>query len=147
MYHRILVPTDGSGLSQKAVDSAIEQAASCGAELVVLHVLPVPAPFHFDGTLRSTAVHATRQETTRTAHGKLLVEQVEAAAARAGVKCQGVLAHADVVAEAILATAKEHECDLIVMASHGRQGIERVLFGSQAEDVLADGSLPVLVLR
>ena len=147
MYRRILVPTDGSALSQKAVDSAIEQAASCGAELVALHILPDPLPFHFDGTLRSTVAHASRIETTRAAQGEAVIEQVKAAAAKAGVVCRGVLAHGDVVADAILCAASENQCDLIVMASHGRQGIERVLFGSQAEQVLAQTELPVLVLR
>jgi len=147
MYQRILVPTDGSGLSQKAVDSAIEQAASSGAEVVVLHVLPDPLPFHFDGTLRSTVAHASRIETTRATQGQSLIEEAKACAAAAGVVCEGVLVHSDIVSDAILATATEHQCDLIVMASHGRQGIERVLFGSQAEQVIAHTELPVLVLR
>ena len=147
MYQRILVPTDGSELSQKAVDSAIEQAVSCGAELVVLHILPDPLPLHFDGTLRSTIAHASRIDSTRTAQGQSLIDRVKAAAGRAGVECRGFLAHSDIVADAILAAAAEQQCDLIVMASHGRQGIERILFGSHAEQVLAHTELPVLVLH
>ena len=58
-----------------------------------------------------------------------------------------MVAHSDLVAESILAAAKKHKCDLIVMASHGRKGIKRLLLGSETQHVLTHGNLPVLVLR
>jgi nucleotide-binding universal stress UspA family protein len=72
---------------------------------------------------------------------------VKKQAKAAGVKATGVLANSDLVAESVIATAKKYKCDLIVMASHGRKGLERVLLGSETRHVLARGSVPVLVLR
>jgi nucleotide-binding universal stress UspA family protein len=64
-----------------------------------------------------------------------------------GVKVKPVTARSDLVSEAIIATAKKHKCDLIVMASHGRRGIKRILLGSETQLVLTHSHIPVLVLR
>ena len=69
------------------------------------------------------------------------------AAERAGVKAKAVTVSSDLVAEAILAAARKHKCDLIVMASHGRKGLKRLLLGSETQHVLTHGEVPVLVLR
>jgi nucleotide-binding universal stress UspA family protein len=75
------------------------------------------------------------------------VEAVKASAAVKGVKAKGITAHSDLIAEAIIAAVNKHGCDLIVMASHGRRGISRLLLGSETTHVLTHSPVPVLVLR
>ncbi|MDB5897538.1 MAG: uncharacterized protein JWP22_2148 [Ramlibacter sp.] len=147
MYQRILVPTDGSDLSKKAIRSAIELAAAVGAELVALNVVPRYPTSYFDGGLTVTADEMARVEKKWADQGQLLVDEVTEAGKTAGVKVKGVTVRSDLVAEAILSAVRKHECDLVVMASHGRKGIQRVLLGSETQHVLTHGEVPVLVLR
>jgi nucleotide-binding universal stress UspA family protein len=147
MYERILVATDGSDLSEKAVRSAIELAAATRAELIVLHVVPRYPMSYFEGTARISAAEMVRTEQSWTEHGQAMVDRVRGEAQAAGVQATGALAHSDEVAEAIMAAAKKHGCDLVVMASHGRRGIKRVLLGSETQHVLTHSDVPVLVLR
>ena len=88
-----------------------------------------------------------RIEAAWTRKGQRVVDDVVAAAAKQDVHAQGVLAHADQVAQAVIAAARKHKCDLIVMASHGRRGLTRVLLGSETQHVLTHSTIPVLVLR
>ena len=76
-----------------------------------------------------------------------MVDAVSKSATSKGVKVKAVTAKSDVVSEAIIATAKKHKCDLIVMASHGRKGVKRLLLGSETQQVLTHSHIPVLVLR
>ena len=147
MYQRILVPTDGSTLSKKAVKSAIEQAAVSGAELVALYVVPRYPISYFEGGISVTDAEVARTEKQWAEKGQAVVDEVQKAATAQGVKARGVLARSDLVAESVIAAAKKHKCDLIVMASHGRKGIKRVLLGSETQHVLTHSKLPVLVLR
>ncbi|MDQ6880476.1 MAG: universal stress protein [Pseudomonadota bacterium] len=147
MYQRILVPTDGSTLSKKAVTSAIEQAAATGAELVALYVVPRYPLSYFEGGISVSSSEVARTEKHWSDRGQTVVDDVQKAAKVAGVKAKGVLARSDLVAESVISTARKHKCDLIVMASHGRKGIKRVLLGSETQHVLTHSKLPVLVLR
>jgi nucleotide-binding universal stress UspA family protein len=147
MYQRILVPTDGSALSKKAVNSAIEQAAASGAELVALYVVPRYPMSYFEGGIRVSTSEVARTEKQWADKGQAVVDEVQKAAEAGGVKAKGVLARSDLVAESVISAAKKHKCDLIVMASHGRKGIKRVLLGSETQHVLTHCKLPVLVLR
>ena len=147
MYQRILVPTDGSTLSKKAVKSAIEQAAVCDAELVALYVVPRYPMSYFEGSISVSHSEVARTEKQWADKGQAVVDEVQKAAKAGGVKAKGVLARSDLVAESVIAAAKKHKCDLIVMASHGRKGISRVLLGSETQHVLTHSKLPVLVLR
>lgn len=147
MYQRILVATDGSTLSKKAVRSGIELAAATGAELVALNVVPRYPVSYFEGALTVSPTDIARTEKQWTERGQSMVEKVKDEAQAAGVKARGVVAHSDMVAEAIMAAARKHKCDLVVMASHGRKGIKRVLLGSETQHVLTHSSVPVLVLR
>ena len=147
MYQRILVPTDGSTLSKKAVKSAIEQAATCGAELVALYVVPRYPMSYFEGSISVSNSEVARTEKQWADKGQAVVDEVQKAARAGGVKAKGVLARSDLVAESVIAAAKKHKCDLIVMASHGRKGIRRILLGSETQHVLTHSKLPVLVLR
>ena len=147
MYQRILVPTDGSALSKKAVKSAVELAAATGAEVVAVNVVPRYPTSYFEGALTISPSEVSRVEKQWAEQGQVRVDAVTAAAAKAGVKARAITVKSDLVAEAILAAAKKHRCDLIVMASHGRKGIKRLLLGSETQHVLTHGNIPVLVLR
>ena len=147
MYQRILVPTDGSTLSKKAVKSAIEMAAVADAELIALYVVPRYPVSYFEGGISVPDSEVARAERQWAEKGQAVVDAVQKAALAAGVKARGVLARSDLVAESVISTAKKHRCDLIVMASHGRKGIKRVLLGSETQHVLTHSKLPVLVLR
>lgn len=147
MYKKILVATDGSTLSKKAVANAISLAASLGAELVALKVVPRYPESYFEGGLALQAAEVERVEAQWAREGQAIVDAVKQAAETQGVKTQAVTAKSDVVSDAIIATAKEHECDLVVMASHGRKGVKRLLLGSETQQVLTHCHVPVLVLR
>lgn len=147
MYQRILVATDGSTLSKKAVSSAIAMAQLTGAELVALKVVPRYPQSYFEGGLALPASDIARVEKQWSDHGQAVVDAVAKSATSKGVKVKAVTAKSDVVSEAIIAAAKKHKCDLIVMASHGRKGIKRLLLGSETQQVLTHSHVPVLVLR
>ena len=147
MYERILVATDGSTLSKKAVANAISLAQLCGAELVALKVVPRYPMSYFEGGVALQAGEVARVETQWAESGQAIVDAVKKAALSKGVAVKAVTAKSDLVAEAIIAAAKKHKCDLIVMASHGRKGIKRLLLGSETQHVLTHSHIPVLVLR
>ena len=147
MYQRILVATDGSTLSRKAVTNAISLAELCGAELVALKVVPRYPMSYFEGSMALQASEVARVESQWSDHGQSIVDAVKKAATAKGVSTKAVIAKSDLVAEAIVIAAKKHKCDLIVMASHGRKGIKRLLLGSETQHVLTHSHIPVLVLR
>ena len=147
MYQRILVATDGSTLSKKAVASAISMAQLTGAEPVALKVIPRYPQSYFEGGLALPASDIARVEKQWAEHGQAIVDAVSKTAGAKGVKVKAVTAKSDLVSDAIIAAAKKHKCDLIVMASHGRKGIKRLLLGSETQQVLTHSHVPVLVLR
>lgn len=147
MYERILVTTDGSTLSKKAVAAAIQLAALCGAELVALKVVPRYPTSYFEGAVVLEPAEIGRIEKQWADEGQAIVDAVKQAAQKKGVKARAVTARSDLVAEAIMAAAKKHKCGLIVMASHGRKGLKRLLLGSETQHVLTHSPTPVLVLR
>jgi len=147
MYKRILVATDGSPLAQKAVSSAIDMAAQCGAELIALRVVPRYPQSYFEGSIPLSADDVARLEAQWSEDGLATVEAVKAAGEAKGVTVRPILAKSDIVSDALIAAAKKHEVDLIVMASHGRKGVRRLLLGSETLQVLTHSETPVLVLR
>ena len=147
MYKKILVPTDGSALSKKAVRGAVELAAAVGAEVLAVHVVPRYPTSYFEGGISVSPTEVARVEKQWAEHGLALAQEVAKAAEKAGVKAKAATVRSDLVAEAIVAAARKYKCDLIVMASHGRKGIKRLLLGSETQHVLTHGTTPVLVLR
>lgn len=147
MYEKILVATDGSTLSKKAVSSAIDLAALSGASLVALKVVPRYPQSYFEGGLALQATEVGRIEQQWAEEGQAVVDEVKRLAELQGVKTRALTIKSDVVSEAIIATAKKNKCDLIVMASHGRKGVKRLLLGSETHQVLTHSHIPVLVLR
>ncbi len=147
MYQRILVTTDGSTLSKKAVASAIQLAATCGAELVAMKVVPRYPQAYFEGGIPLSVAEVGRIEKQWTEAAQATLDTVQKAAKAKGVTMKSVTVKSDVVSDAIIATAKKQKVDLIVMASHGRKGIKRLLLGSETQQVLTHSHIPVLVLR
>jgi nucleotide-binding universal stress UspA family protein len=147
MYDKILVATDGSNLSKKAVSSAISLATLTGASLVALKVVPRYPQSYFEGGLALQAVEIGRIEKQWADEGQAVVDEVKKLAELQGVKTRPVTVKSDIVSDAVIATAKKHKCDLIVMASHGRKGVKRLLLGSETNQVLTHSHIPVLVLR
>lgn len=147
MYQRILVATDGSNLSRKAVSSAIALAVLSGADLVALKVVPRYPMSYFEGGVALQAGEVAQVEKQWSEHGQAVVDAVQQTAQAKGVKTRAITMRSDLVSEAIIACAKKHKCDLIVMASHGRRGIKRLLLGSETQLVLTHSHVPVLVLR
>jgi nucleotide-binding universal stress UspA family protein len=147
MYKKILVATDGSTLSKKAVSSAIALAQLTGAELVALKVIPRYPQSYFEGGVALAASEVDRIEKQWAAHGQAVVDAVAKSASAKGVQVKAITAKSDLVSEAIIAAAKKQKCDLIIMASHGRRGIKRLLLGSETQQVLTHSHVPVLVLR
>ena len=147
MYQRILLATDGSELSQKATTTAIELAALCGAELVATTVVPRYPQSYFEGSMVLPAAEMVAVEKQWENQGQALVDAVKKAAADKGVKALSITLKSDVVSDALIAAANKHQCDLIVMASHGRKGIQRLLLGSETQHVLTHTTTPVLVIR
>lgn len=146
MYQRILV-TDGSNLSRKAVSSAIALAGLCGAELVVVKVVARYPMTYFEGGMAVQASEIARIEKQWADAAQAVVDAVKKTAMAKGVKTKAITVKSDLVSEAVISAAKKHKCDLIVMASHGRRGIKRLLLGSETQLVLTHSHIPVLVLR
>jgi nucleotide-binding universal stress UspA family protein len=147
MYKRILVATDGSTLSKKAVRNAIDLAKAIGADLVALYVVPRYPVSYFEGGVTISMQDVESTEKQWSDKGQAVVDAVQQAAQAEGIKAKAVVVRSDLVAESIMSAAKKQKCDLVVMASHGRKGIKRVLLGSETQHVLTHSTVPVLVLR
>jgi nucleotide-binding universal stress UspA family protein len=147
MYKRILVATDGSKLSNLAVEHAIELADLTGAEVVALKVVPRYPQTYFEGGMALAAAEVARVEKQWNEEALATVNAVKSAGQLREVKVKPITVKSDLIAEAVIAAAKRNKCDLIVMASHGRRGIKRLLLGSETQQVLTHSHIPVLVLR
>jgi nucleotide-binding universal stress UspA family protein len=144
MYKRILFPTDGSEITQKALDSAIALAKLSGAEI---YALSVKEPFPYSAI---SEMQPVPPQEFYDAQERIAAARVQAAAETA--RAAGLTCHAHTVEaihpwEAILDHAKTQGCDVIVMASHGRRGVSALLLGSETSRVLTHTTLPVLVVR
>lgn len=147
MFKKILVATDGSALSRKAVKVAIDLARTHQAELLAVTVVPRYPLSYFEGAASFSADEIGAIESRWAHEAQGLLESVAERARAQGVKVRTVAVGSDLVAQALILTAKKHKCDLMVMASHGRKGIKRLLLGSETQQVLTHSTLPVLVLR
>jgi nucleotide-binding universal stress UspA family protein len=147
MFKNILVPTDGSKLSQKAVKEATELAKVTNAKITALHVYPrfSGSPYGTFGPAEDVLEEAHKNQSR--AEGDQLFAGVRKITDGAGVGLDTVLAESNDVWKQIIATAKKKKCDLICMASHGRRGVSGVLLGSETNKVLTHSDIPVLVLR
>ena len=147
MYKRILVATDGSRLSGKAVAHAIALARAVGARLVAFHASPDYGYVSLsEGSIRN-APPRKQYEAAAAREAQQILDGVAKKAATAGVDCETVHMLARAPWEAILDAAQKKKADAIVMASHGRSGVTALLLGSETQKVLAHAKLPVTVVR
>ncbi len=144
MYKRILVPTDGSDLTMKSVDTAIALARLTGADLSAICVKE-PFPYSAISEMQPVPPQEFYDAQERIAADR--VKEVTDAATAAGLRCSGFTVEALHPWEAILDHAKQQGCDLIVMSSHGRRGVAALLIGSETSRVLTHSHLPVLVIK
>lgn len=146
MFKHLLVPTDGSAASEQAIRRALGIARENRARVIGLHVM---APFLRFGLTRVGATRRTRAdyEEDAMARARKFLLPIESGANEAGLAAQTRLVFATRPYEAIVETAQDFGCDLVVMASHGWRGMQAVLLGSQTQKVLTHCTIPVLVLR
>ena len=148
MFKHILLPTDGSKLSDRAVQRGIELAEAVGARVTAMHVIPEFRIMADESFVLPTSVDLkARYEKGAKARATNLLDKIETRARTAGVKCETVAVMGDVPYEHIIDTCKKRKCDLILMASHGRRGISALLLGSETSKVLTHSKVPVLVVR
>lgn len=144
MFTHLLVPTDGSALAVKALPAAIELARRFGARITALAVKePYPMPAQAEFALVSPQVFLDNQE----ALAQDAVQTVHKQVTADGLTCDTLVLESLHPAQAIHEAATQRKCDLIVMASHGRRGLQALFLGSQTQRVLQLSAVPVLVVR
>ena len=147
MFKHILVPTDGSALSDSTVARAVSFAKETGARITFFYSQPdFPMPIYGEGALIDPT---TPEQFAKSAasEAEAILGKARSAAEAAGVACDSDTAVNEVPYEAIIDAADRHGCDLIFMASHGRRGIAGLLLGSETQKVLTHSKTPVLVYR
>ena len=148
MYRHILVSTDGSKLSGKAIRSAVRLADATGAKVTGVYVtVPFTAPAYGEGVMYMPAMSPKRYKEVTEREARKALAAVEIEARTGGVQYATMMLTADNPWEGIIRAAKAKRCDLIVMASHGRRGLAGLILGSETTKVLTHSKVPVLVCR
>jgi nucleotide-binding universal stress UspA family protein len=147
MYKHILLPTDGSEASKSAIVGGIKLAGAVGARVTGLHVAAKPAGTPLDRWVRGETDVRARLRDVFAEQGKRYLAFIEEAASEAGVPCESICVSGNAPYEKILQAAREQDCDLIYMASHGMGGATELLLGSETAKVLTHSPIPVLVHR
>lgn len=145
MYRNVLIATDGSELAERAVSRALELAKALGAKVTVVTVTDIfPTGQH---SLYSRPADIEWYEARVAEAAKEILDRVSEAARELGIICTTQHVADEFPAQGILKACKEHDCDLIVMSTHGRRGLDRLLLGSQTAKVVTSSSVPVLICR
>jgi nucleotide-binding universal stress UspA family protein len=148
MYQNILIATDGSELGSKAVTHGVTLAKRLNAPVTMVTVTEAWSALELSRLARHGAKNPIFQyEEMAAAAATNILGKAKQIADSQGVRCDTVHVQDRHPAEGIIATAKDKGCDLIVMASHGRRGIDRILLGSQANEVLTHSKVPALIVR
>ncbi|MEN9589325.1 MAG: hypothetical protein RLZZ481_1111 [Pseudomonadota bacterium] len=148
MFKKILIPTDGSALSEQSANAGILFARSTGAEVVALYVTqPFAATLGFDGMSAAYAISDTDYEKANAALAQKHLKAVADRAETAGVKVSTHAVSNFNIADGIVQAGIDYHCDIIFMSSHGRSGFSRLLLGSVTTKVLALTHSPVLVYK
>jgi nucleotide-binding universal stress UspA family protein len=143
MFKHILLPTDGSELSLRAVDMGLALAGRLGASVYAFHVVaPFPAVTYLAEMIQASQELYTQEAVAR---AERYLAEVRQRAGKAGVHCDGGHEFDHRPFTAIVGAAAKHHCDLIVMGSHGWRGFDRLLLGSEAHKVILHTDVPVLV--
>ena len=145
MYKHILLPSDGSELSKQAINHGIALAKAVSAKVTALVVSTPPQALLVAPGLASSALDQYKQLVAD--HTAKYLDKIRDAAAKSDVRCDVVQIAHEQPYEAIINTAREKGCDLIVMASHGLRGVSAIVLGSETLKVLTHTDIPVLVYR
>ena len=147
MFKKILIPTDGSALSRKAIRAGVRLAKELGAKVTAYYALEMFQPYVYgDGTVIDSATLNAFERRAREQGQKYLAE-VQKAAKAAGVRCDTVMTKPATPYQGIIDAARRQKCDVIFMASHGRGEFASLILGSVTQKVLAKSKVPVLVYR
>jgi nucleotide-binding universal stress UspA family protein len=149
IFRHILVPIDGSPLSMRAAKLALKVARSGGARITAFHAIPTFTPVaYMDGVLPYPELYSPAEYKRASESGaKRMLARIARLAKAAKVRCETAFTTADAPWRAIIQAARAKRCDLIVMSSHGRKGLEAVVLGSVTTKVLTHSKTPVLVCR
>jgi len=150
MYKHILLPTDGSKLSGEAVTEVVKLAATCGAKITLLHVVSdyrkaMSETYAVPAAMAAPIQKKFQDEAAACSHK--IIDTAGAVAKAVSIPCSGVSVISDSPYETIIKQAGKSKCDVIVMASHGRRGLQGFLLGSETTKVLCHTKIPVLVVR
>jgi nucleotide-binding universal stress UspA family protein len=149
MYSHILIATDGSKFANNGLDHGLALAKALGSKVTIV---TVTEPWHTLELAREIQAHPGRNplddfEKAAAAAAERILDAAAAAAAKAGVAAETVHIQGEHPAPGIIKAAEDGGCSLIVMASHGRRGLQRLMLGSQAAEVVAHSEIPVLIIR
>ena len=147
MYAHILIATDGSELSEKAVQHGLALAKLCGAKVTALKVAPRYPRNYYEGAMTQDPETIRTIESDWRLESQKVADKVADRGAALQVPVAATVEQSDFVAEAIIEVIEREHCDLVVMASHGYHGLKRLLLGSETQHVLTHAKIPVLVLR
>lgn len=148
MYKRILAPTDGSDLATQGLQHGLALAKALGIPVTIVTATEMWSALDMGAEARQGRLHPVEDfERIATASASKILERAAKLAEAAGVPADVVHVADQEPAEAIIGTAAEKGCDLIVMASHGRRGVSRLVLGSVAMDVVAHATVPILIVR
>lgn len=145
MYKHVLIATDGSSVGDKAIEQGLEVAKRFGAKVLIIKVTEMWSALDVAG--RDALARIETYEKAASEAANEVLGKAKQAAEKAGVQCETMHVADRVPADGIVGTADSLNCDLIVMGSHGRRGINKLLLGSQAQNVLTQTKKPVLIAR
>jgi len=147
MFKRILIPTDGSALSRKAIRAGVRLAKELGAKVTAYYALEMFQPYVYgDGTVIDSATLNAFEQRARK-QGQKYLDDVAKTAKAAGVRCDKMMTKPATPYQGIVDAARKAKCDVIFMASHGRGEFASLILGSVTQKVLAKSKVPVLVYR
>ena len=147
MFKHILIPTDGSKLSEKAIHAGVELARVHGAKVTGFFAAPAPTPLVYGDFMPVGYMPPDQHEALIEKASKRHLAVIERAGREVGVEVNSMLVTSEFPADAIVEAARQQHCDLIFMASHGRRGLSGILLGSETQKVLTHARIPVLVHR
>lgn len=147
MFKHILLPTDGSELSNKAVKRGIEFAKKIKARVTAIHVVPEFKVIADESLVPLSPTLKRRFEAEALTRAQRMLSTIARQAKARGVRCATMSVASDLPYQQIIAIARKKKCDLIMMASHGRRGLSSLLLGSETAKVLTHSKVPVLVVR
>ena len=148
MYRHILIATDGSSLATRAAKQGLALAKALGARVTAVTVTELWSASEMAAKAARGEKHPTDDyEAKASAAAEKVLAEIREAAETEGVRCETLHVADERPADGIVRACEQHGCDLIVMSSHGRRGLERLVLGSQATEVVATSKVPVLICR